>query len=259
MPLTKIQSLIVKLLSENRSPDSYLAGGAALNFEPHTYRYSNDLDYFQDSIKRVTEAYDLDSSTLKENNYSLEVVINTPGFVRVVASKNNEQTKIEWVHDTAWRFLPTIKDSEAGYLLHPIDVALNKLLALAGRDEPRDYLDVIELHSNLLSLGAMCWAAVGKDPGFTPNSLLEILKRKGRYQVEDFNKLSLTKTIDLPGLKTIWLEAINSAEKLFLQLPAKEIGCLYYSQKTKQFVSPESEDDAIPHYGRPGGVLPLVG
>ena len=46
MPLTPIQKKIACLLSQNRSPESHLAGGAALHFEPNSMRYSKDLDYF---------------------------------------------------------------------------------------------------------------------------------------------------------------------------------------------------------------------
>ena len=45
MPLTEFQAAIARLLATNRSPDSYLAGGAALHIEPNSKRYSNDLDY----------------------------------------------------------------------------------------------------------------------------------------------------------------------------------------------------------------------
>jgi hypothetical protein len=77
-------------------------------------------------------------------------------------------TKVEWVHDTAWRFLPPVTDALAGYVLQPVDLAVNELLALIGREEPRDFLDTIYAHQSVLSLGALCWAAAGKDPGFRP-------------------------------------------------------------------------------------------
>ena len=41
------------MLSTNRTPDSYLAGGAALHIDPRSKRYSSDLDYFHDSEARV--------------------------------------------------------------------------------------------------------------------------------------------------------------------------------------------------------------
>ena len=47
MPLTQFQRQVLALLAANRSPESYLAGGAAVHFAPNSLRYSDDLDYFQ--------------------------------------------------------------------------------------------------------------------------------------------------------------------------------------------------------------------
>ena len=57
MPLTDYQASLARLLSENRTFDSYLAGGAAILIEPNTTRFSRDLDYFHDSEVRVAEAF----------------------------------------------------------------------------------------------------------------------------------------------------------------------------------------------------------
>ena len=56
MPLTSYQASLARLLSENRTVDSYLAGGAAILIDPNTVRFSRDLDYFHDSEARVAEA-----------------------------------------------------------------------------------------------------------------------------------------------------------------------------------------------------------
>ncbi len=53
---------------------------------------------------------------------------------------------------------------ETGFQLHPIDLAINKVLALVGRDEARDFLDVVVVDATVLSLGALVWAAAAKDP-----------------------------------------------------------------------------------------------
>lgn len=45
---------------------------------------------------------------------------------------------LDYFHDSAWRFMPAEWREDVGYTLHPIDLAINKLLALAGRDEARD-------------------------------------------------------------------------------------------------------------------------
>ncbi len=98
------------------------------------------------------------------------------------ARRDRERTKIEWAHDSAWRFMPTVRHPLAGYVLHPVDLAVNKLLALAGRDEARDFLDVLDLDRRTLALGALCWAAAGKDPGsFRPEAAVANgARRRGR-------------------------------------------------------------------------------
>jgi hypothetical protein len=261
VPLTGFQAGLARLLAQNRSPDSYLAGGAAIHIDPNTTRYSNDLDYFQDSVERVARAYDEDRKLLQDNGYQLTVDLQQPGYVRARVEKEGQATKIEWSHDSAWRYLPTLRHPEYGYQLHPIDLAVNKVLALVGRNEARDFVDILHVHEKVLSLGVLCWAAAGKDPGFTPLSLLELLHRRGRYQPEDFDRLMLAKPVDLPAMKREWLAALDSAEKFIRSRPAEEIGCLYYSPGQTRFVEPDpgAPGDTVPHYGRPGGVLPRIG
>ncbi len=258
MPLTDYQAALARLLSENRTFDSYLAGGAAILIEPTTKRFSRDLDYFHDSEARVAEAFAADRTLLEAGGYAIDLELNRPGYVRAIVRRGEQATKVEWAHDSSWRFMPTVRDDRVGYLLHPVDLAINKVLALAGRDEPRDVLDVLQFHRALLGLGALCWAACGKDPGFSPLSLLELLRRRGRVRAEDLARLALTEPIDLQALKSSWLEALDSVEPFAASRPPDEIGCLYYSATARAFVDPREVNDAVPHHGRPGGVLPRV-
>lgn len=259
MPLTDIQRAIAQLLAKNRSPDSYLAGGAALLITPESKRYSNDLDYFHDSEERVASAFANDRETLLEAGYDVKTLLSQPGFVRAVVHKETQDTKVEWAHDTAWRFMPTIETEGAGFQLHPVDLAINKLLALVGRDEPRDFLDIIEMHRHTLPLGALCWATAGKDPGYTPPLLLSMLRRRGKYRPEDFGRLMLTETPNLPELKQEWLAALDEADHFVAARDPEQMGCLYYSLATQRFVGDlDTHADAVPHYGRPGGVLPTI-
>lgn len=184
--------------------------------------------------------------------------LNQPGYVRAVVRKGDQATKVEWARDSSWRFMPTVRDERVGFMLHPVDLAVNKVLALAGRDEPRDVLDTVDLHRNVLVLGALCWAACGKDPGFTPLSLLELLRRRGRVRAEDLARLELAEPIDLPALKREWLGALDSVEPFVRSRPPEEIGCLYYSPSRRAFVDPREATDAVAHFGRPSGVLPRI-
>lgn len=259
MPLTELQNQIAKLLSKNRSTDSHLAGGAALHFQPNSMRYSNDLDYFHDSIERVSTAFEKDQKDLEQAGYRVVIEIKQPGYIRAQIFWDQKATKVEWAHDSEWRFLPIVQHENLGYVLHPLDLAINKVLALAGRNEPRDFLDVLHVHDHVLPLGALCWAAAGKDPGFTPLSLLDLLRRRGKFQQEDFNRLKLKQQVDLTTLKTKWMRVLDEAQEFINQRPPKEIGCLYYSKIEKKFFAPQQDNhDYITHYGQPGGVLPNV-
>lgn len=260
VPLTEFQAELGRVLAVNRSEDSYLAGGAAILASPNTTRYSRDLDYFHDSAVRVASAYEADRRTLVERGYGLESEITQPGYIRAVVRRGDQATKIEWAQDSTWRFMPVIRSDDFGYQLHPIDLATNKVLALAGRDEARDLLDALYLDEHLLELGPLVWAASGKDPGFSPLSLLELLRRRGRVRTEDLARLHLTEPIAPQRLKTSWLAALERADAFVRSRPPEEAGCLYYAPALRRFVNPNRNDaaGAIPHYGRPGGVLPRI-
>jgi hypothetical protein len=235
-----------------------------MHFEPQSFRFSEDLDYFHDLLEKVTQAFELDKKTLSEHGYKIETEIFTPAYIRALVRHKKEICKIEWSRDSAWRFMPIQVHSGLGHMLHPIDLCINKLLALVGRDEARDFLDVLQCHTQLLSLGAQCWAACGKDPGFSPNSLLEILKRKGKYREEDFKRLHLAShfKINIQEIKQRWLSALAQAELFVSKAPQDQLGCLYYSKSQKIFLEPKFEKSEakiiVPHYGKPGGVLPSI-
>jgi hypothetical protein len=152
-----------------------------------------------------------------------------------------------------------VHDALGGWLLHPIDLAINKVLALAGRDEPRDFVDTMWVMERLLPLGALVWAAAGKDPGVTPLLLLELLRRRGRYRPEDFTRLQLTAPLDLVSARDTWRAALDDAHAFILRRPSAEIGCLYYDTRAKRFVQPDRDAESahiVPHFGAPGGVIP---
>ena len=263
MPLTEFQRRLLADLAATPNDDRYLAGGAAMHFAPTSTRYSDDLDFFHDSEKRVASAFAADRGHLNRAGYLVEVEQSLPGFVRAVVRRGGDATRVDWAHDSAWRFMPLVRDPLGGLLLHTVDLAVNKTLALAGRDEPRDFVDILFVHERLLPLGALSWAAVGKDPGFTPLSLLELLKRRGRYRPEDFERLRLAEPFDLPHAKEEWLGALAAAETFGRERPPEESGCLYYAARLDRFVVPRSgaslgEQGIVPHFGAPGGVLPRM-
>lgn len=263
VPLTDFQRTLLGELAKSPNDDRYLAGGAAMHFSPNSARYSDDLDFFHDSEARVATAFNADRDLLQRAGYAIEVELSLPGFVRALVRRGDQATRVDWAHDSAWRFMPLVRDELGGLLLHPVDLAINKVLALAGRDEPRDFVDILFVHRNVLPLAATCWAATGKDPGLTPLSLLELLKRRGRYRPEDFARLNLVAPFDLAAEKSVWLTALAAAEAFAHERPAEELGCLYYSTRENTFVAPRpnaslAEQGLELHFGLPGGVLPRI-
>lgn len=101
VPLTGFQRILLALLARTRTPDSYLAGGAALHFKPNSVRYSRDPDFFHDSTERVASAFAEDEKLLKEAGYSLDIEISQPGFIRAVVRRGADATRIDWAHDSA--------------------------------------------------------------------------------------------------------------------------------------------------------------
>jgi hypothetical protein len=261
--LTSFQRSLLADLAAAPTDERYLAGGAALHFAPNSARFSDDLDFFHDSEARVARAFAADHARLGASGYAVEVEISLPGFVRAVVRRGDAATRVDWAHDSAWRFMPLVRDELGGLLLHPVDLAVNKVLALAGRDEPRDFVDMLFVHRGVLPLAGLCWAAVGKDPGFTPLSLLELLKRRGRYRAEDFARLHLAQPFDLRAAKETWLVALADADRFARERPPEEHGCLYYSTPNGRFVIPEpvrslGSQGIVLHFGAPGGVVPRM-
>lgn len=109
--------------------------------------------------------------------------------------------------------MPTVKHKDVGYVLHPIDLAINKLLA-----------------------------------------------RRGRHHQEDFDRLRVTEPVDLPAMKQEWLAALADAKTFVESRNPKDLGCLYYDPEEQRFVDPtgRAPERAVPHFGRPGGVLPRI-
>lgn len=263
MPLTDFQQAILAVLAQSRVAEGYLAGGSAIHIAPHSARYSDDLDFFHDTEARVAAAFAGDRDVLSAQGFQVDVVTALPGYIRATVSRGSDSTRIDWAHDSAWRFMPLVRGPFGGLQLHPVDLAINKLLAVAGRNEVRDYVDILYAHEHILPIAGLVWGAVGKDPGFSPDSLLDLLQRRGRYRPEDLSRLQLAAPFDLEVAKQTWLAALDDADQFVRTRPSTEYGALYYSVRGGKFVIPSTdqtlaEQGVVPHFGTPGGVIPQL-
>ena len=260
MPITAFQKNVLKLIKSNRSPDSYVAGGTAIQRAPDSLRFSDDIDFFHDADQAVTDAFQKDRATLMSAGYSFDTQISQPSFYRATISKAGEQLKLEWVRDTAYRYFPVVDDEDLGYRLHDIDLAINKCLALANRSVIRDALDIIELHSNILPLPTIISAACGKDPGFTPDLMLEMIQRHMTFTPDQLAAESLTKPVDPVKLKKDLLTLLEKTRKILRDVPAKNIGCLFTDKNGNvvKDLSKLNQYQHSPHHGTVRGSWPKV-
>jgi Nucleotidyl transferase AbiEii toxin, Type IV TA system len=174
MALTPFQRTICRVIADHRiqSGEAYVAGGAALNELTAGSRVSRDIDLFHDTDAALQATWLADRRLLEDRGFAVHVRRLHPSLVEAEVRGEGETVRVEWARDSSFRFFPLVTHPEFGLTLHPVDLATNKVLALIGRMEVRDWIDVITSHDRIQPLGYLAWAACGKDPGFGPASIL---------------------------------------------------------------------------------------
>jgi len=254
MPLSNIQIAVLRLLASHRDPESYVGGSTPLNRA--AFRFSGDIDVFHDRQERVVEAAINDAAVLESAGYQVAWLRQLPVIYTAAVTKDEAGTRLEWVADSDYRFFPTMKDEMFGYILHPVDLATNKVMAAAGRRELRDLVDLLTIHETILPLGAVVWAAVEKSPGFTPEGLLAEIRRNMHFPAVEWLKLDTSEPLD-PKVITARLRAsLDEAEAFVTKMPTEKAGLLFL--KNGQVVQPDPEqlDGYQTHAGARRGQWP---
>lgn len=241
MPLTALQKDLLTVLAGNRSEESHFAGGIVINADDDSVRFSNDFDLFHELAEEVTRASNHDVASLRSAGFRVETLSQSgewereATFRRAKVRREEEVVGIDWAADSAFRFFPIVQDPELGWRLHLFDVATNKALALAARTETRDYVDIVKLHESY-PLSAICWAACGKDPGFTPLSLLKMMRRFAKIDPAKLEEIQ-ARRLDPIALKTAWIAMSDAAEaemtRLADQYPDLPIGVAFVDASSR--------------------------
>lgn len=262
MPLTAFQERILARLAERGDPGRYLAGGAALHHARSSPRFSDDLDFFHDSEVQVAAAFAADRAQLEADGLRVTVQFSQPGFIRAIVSSNGAATRVDWAHDSAWRFFPLVHESWGGWVLHPIDLAINKLLAVVGRNEPRDVIDLLWCDAEIVPAGVLVWAAPGKDPGLSPLLALDLLRRRGLVRSEELARLAVREPLDARAVRAQWRAMLGRAESFVRERPPEEVGVLYLDSSggviAPRADRPLADQGLVAHRGAPGGVIPVL-
>jgi hypothetical protein len=258
MPLTPLQQRILSVIARNRDADSFVAGATVI--QRTGIRRSRDIDIFHDAEKHLRVAAETDTRALQDAGFTVTVELDSPAFVRAIVDADGERTKLEWVVDSEFRFFPTVPDSEFGFVLHPLDLATNKILAAASRFEVRDALDLLWIDQHVQPLGAVAWAAVEKDPGWMPDGLLSNLRWRTRYQDYHLAEEDLLVAITAAELNNRQRANIAKAERLMAMMPRDlEYGCLLRpdgSLAQPDPDQPETLEGMVVHHGSRKGAWP---
>jgi len=267
MAVTRFQAEVLKLLARSRisNGETYVAGGLALNHQLRRPRVSEDIDLFNNSYDALVFAADSDRKVLIEAGYDVVLRRERDYIVEVTVSRGSEATDIQWVQDSAYRFFPLVTDDLLGLTMHPFDLATNKLLALAGRRVPRDWVDMVSCADVLQPLAFLAWAANGKDQGLTPNFILDMCARTTYVQAELDLVVRSEVPVDAAALSRKWHEMVNAARETVKLLPPEEVGKVVmmrdgglFCGSDDEFRSALADGEIVFHEGVIGGAWPMI-
>ena len=117
-------------------------------------------------------------------------------------------------------------------------------------------VDLVMIHEEVLPLGAVVWAAVGKSLGFTPEGLINEIRRLARYTEADFRRLASDPPVEPAATMVRFRQALDEAEAFVTRMPTDQAGLLFL--KDGQVVQPDPDhlDDYPTHAGQRRGHWP---
>ena len=169
-----------------------LAGGYAISAHGMGDRPSGDVDLFTDWHRRADfpTAVDTVIDALERHGYTVDIVLRHETFTRLLLAEPeagwaSEVAKLELSAD--WRAHPPVT-LDIGPVLHPDDAVANKMCALFGRAEARDFLDVdAVLQSGNFTRDRLLSLATAADAGFDPAMFADALGALRQITDADFD------------------------------------------------------------------------
>lgn len=181
--LSDLQRRVASVLAALPEASEFvLAGGGALIARGDVNRLTRDLDFFTVEPARVDELLPVLESALRAAGWEVLEERVAPGFARLVVVDGDERTGVDLATDA--RLLPP-EPSDLGLLLSTEELAVDKVLAVFGRAEARDFVDLAALEPRF-GLERLSQLAAAKDGGFRRQVLLEMLGRFDRLPRDEF-------------------------------------------------------------------------
>ena len=185
MALTPLQERLAALVV--RLPEAagfVLAGGAALAAHGLLDRATRDLDYFgaPDAAGAVHRLADAFERAVVAEGFDVSRDRQSSSFIRLRVASEGEECEVDLGID--YRALDPVS-TRYGPALELRELGANKVLAIFGRAEPRDFMDLAELTKHF-PLAELIGLAADKDPGLDLAVLDEFMQRASSLPREEF-------------------------------------------------------------------------
>jgi hypothetical protein len=117
-------------------------------------------------------------------------------------------------------------------------------------------VDLLTIHERILPLGAAVWAAAGKALGFTPEGIINEIRRLARYTAADFLRVTSDPPVDPGAIMTHLREALDEAESFVMRVPTDKVGLLFLEGAKAVQPDPDRLDAYQTHAGQRRGHWP---
>lgn len=191
-----------------------LAGGYAVQAHGFLNRLSSDIDLFAEASAEFdfAEAVDVVIAAYEREGLQVEAELRSASFARLDVRSTAGSSKVELGLD--WRKNEPIRLS-VGPVLHADDAVANKVCALFGRAEVRDYIDVDAiLTSGRYTEDELLSLAADHDPGFDEPRFAEALAAIDRLPDSLFQPYGMNphETSALRGRMRAWARRLSTAQ-----------------------------------------------
>lgn len=182
--LSPLQLRVAEIVAGLAEADGFaLAGGGALIVRGEVERQTRDLDFFGLSPESVDQLVPAVEAALTEAGLVVERVRVSPGFARLRVAENADRTELDLGADAR---LFAAEPGAPAPTLTSLELAVDKVLAVFGRAEARDFADLMAL-TRRYSLEHLFELALEKDRGFDVGVFVEMLGRFQRLRREEFD------------------------------------------------------------------------
>jgi predicted nucleotidyltransferase component of viral defense system len=204
MKLTALQKKTLRIFSRvNKHGAFYFTGGTALAVCHLRHRESDDLDFFTADPTSLDPTVRNFEKTLRSAGLHVQVERRQATFVRLLIE---QELKVDIALDAPFRLKPPVQSNIEGIKV-PVDdledIAANKMLALFGRAEPRDFVDVYFLAKEYFDFMEMVQMAAKKDTGFDLYWLAAAMQEAEKIELLP---AKIYKPFDLSDMKNFFKE-----------------------------------------------------